>query len=147
MGMMYSIESRFPFLDEDVIAFGMNLPVKFKIGKSSKFYNYKHPFLIDKYIVRKYAEGKLPNDLVYKKKNGFPVVGLRSIHVDPKFFDNGVIKNILQLSTSEFSEMCKSSSNYLISLLASVEIWAKLFIEKNSIEEVDYLILKYITIK
>ncbi len=147
MGMMYSIESRFPFLDEDVIAFGMNLPVKFKIGKSSKFYNYKHPFLIDKYIVRKYAEGKLPNDLVYKKKNGFPIVGLRSIHVEPKFFDNGVIKNILQLSTSEFSEMCKSNSNYLISILASVEIWAKLFIEKKSIEAVDELILKYITIK
>jgi hypothetical protein len=43
--------------------------------------------------------------------------------------------------------MCNTYPNYLISLLASVEIWSKLFIEKKSIEEVDELISKYMTIK
>lgn len=147
MGMIYSIESRFPFLDEDIVTFGMNMPTKFKIGKSSKFYNYKHPFLIDKYIVRKFAEGKLPNDLVYKKKNGFPTNGLRDIYVNPQFFEMGVLQNMLQLNPSEFNQMCKTYPNYLISLLASVEIWSKLFIEKKPIEEVDELISKYMTIK
>lgn len=146
MGMIHSIESRFPFLDEDILAFGMNLPVKFKIGQTSKFHNYKHPFLIDKYIVRKLSENKLPKSLVYKKKNGFPVEGLRSIKVNPQFFYNGTIIDILQLSLQQINFMCNNNPNYLISILASVEIWAKLFIEKKSVEEVDELIQKYFTI-
>jgi asparagine synthase (glutamine-hydrolysing) len=33
MGMLGSIESRFPFLDEQVVRFAVNLPVRFKIGR------------------------------------------------------------------------------------------------------------------
>ncbi|RMD96274.1 MAG: asparagine synthase (glutamine-hydrolyzing), partial [Bacteroidetes bacterium] len=73
MGMIHSIEARFPFLDEDLLEFAVNLPSEYKIGRIPKFYNYKHPFLIDKKIVRKAAEGILPEKLIYKKKNGFPL--------------------------------------------------------------------------
>ena len=51
--MMSSIEVRLPFLDEQIVKFAINLPSKFKIGRSRRFHNYKHPFLIDKWIVRK----------------------------------------------------------------------------------------------
>lgn len=147
MGMMHSIESRFPFLNEDIIAFSMNLPTKFKIGKSFKFHNYKHPYLIDKYIVRKMAEDILPKNLVYKNKNGFPVTGLRDLIVSANFFENSTITDILQLSQIEVKYMCDNSNNYLTSIMASIEIWAKLFVENKSIEEVDLLIQKYISFK
>jgi len=143
MGMIHSIESRFPFLDEDIVSFAMNLPTKFKIGKTFKLYNYKHPFLIDKYLVRKLAENQLPSNLVNKVKKGFPVDGLRNIKVDSMFFKNGTIVEILQLSQTELNYMCHTTPNYLISILASVEIWAKLFVEKKSIEEVDILVQKH----
>lgn len=142
MGMIYSIESRFPFLDESIIDFSMNLPTRFKIGRTNKFYNYKHPFLIDKLIVRKLAENKLPKELVYKKKNGFPSYGLRHTHVNKEFFYNGYLAEILQMDTRQIDYLCKSNSNYLVALLGSVEIWSKLFVEKKSIEEVDALINK-----
>ena len=147
MGMMNSIESRFPFLDEDIIAFAMNLPTKFKIGHTSKFHNYKHPFLIDKYIVRKLAESKLPKELVNKKKKGFPVDGLRELIVNPLFFENGTVVSVLQLSKEQLIFMCKNSPSYLIGILAAVEIWAKLFIEKQTIESVDFIIEKNIHFK
>jgi asparagine synthase (glutamine-hydrolysing) len=142
MGMIYSIESRFPFLDERIVDFALNLPTKFKIGRTNKFYNYKHPFLIDKLIVRKLAENKLPKELVYKKKNGFPSYGLRHTHVNKEFFYNGYLAEILEMDSKQIDYLCKSNSNYLVSLLGSVEIWAKLFVEKKSIEEVDVLINK-----
>lgn len=146
MGMIHSIESRFPFLDEDILAFSMNLPTKFKIGQTLKFHNYKHPFLIDKYIVRKLSENKLPNSLVYKAKNGFPVEGLRSVKINPQFFYNGTIIDVLQLSQQQMNYMCNNTPNYLISILGSIEIWAKLFIEKKSIDVVDELVQKYFII-
>lgn len=143
MGMIHSIESRFPFLDEDIIAFAMNLPTKFKIKKTLKFHNYKHPFLIDKFLVRKLAASKLPPNLVNKVKKGFPVDGLRNIKVDPVFFKNGTLIEILQLTQDQLIYMCNTTPNYLTSILAAVEIWAKLFIEKKSIDEVDLLVQKY----
>lgn len=39
MGMISSIEARFPYLDEAVLKFALNLPVKYKIGRTSRFYN------------------------------------------------------------------------------------------------------------
>lgn len=147
MGMIHSIESRFPFLDESILSFAMNLPSKFKIGKTNKFYNYKHPFLIDKLIVRKLAENKLPNQLVYKKKNGFPLYSLRNTYVNPLFFKNGTVQNIFNLNEEQLNYMCKNTNNYSTSLLASVEIWAKLFLNNESIESVTDDILKYIQIK
>ena len=146
MGMMHSIESRFPFLDEEIIAFAMNLPTKFKISATTKFYNYKHPFLLDKSIVRKLADKKLPKQLSHKKKSGFPSYALRNAIVQPEFFKNGHVSNILQLDSKQIKYMCSNFNNYNTALLASVEIWCKLFIENESIANVSALINNYITI-
>ncbi len=146
MGMIHSIESRFPFLDEDIVKFSMNLPNKFKISRINKFYNYKHPFLMDKAIIRKLADKELPKSLTHKTKNGFPSYGLRYMHVKPEFFQNGTVANSLQLDSRQLKYMCGNFANYSIALLASVEIWAKLFIEKESIEDVSKLINTFITI-
>jgi len=147
MGMIHSVESRFPFLDETMLAFAMNLPSKFKIGYTNKFYNYKHPFLIDKLIVRKLAENKLPKQLVYKKKNGFPLYALRNTYVNHQFFYDGIVQQIFNLSKEQLQYMCKSTNNYNTALLASVEIWAKLFVKNESIETVTKEIYKHIQIK
>jgi asparagine synthase (glutamine-hydrolysing) len=136
MGMIYSIESRFPFLDENIVRFAMNLPIKFKIGRSSRFHNYKHPFLIDKAIVRKTASTYLPQKLVYKKKNGFPTNGLRDIKIRPKFFYDSTTADLLKLNNKQVDYMCQTVPKYHISLLGAFEIWAKLFVHKYSMDKV-----------
>ena len=60
MGMIASIESRFPFLDEELVKFGVNLPGKFKQRKTWRLHNYKHPFIVDKAPVRTEAERCCP---------------------------------------------------------------------------------------
>lgn len=147
MGMMHNIESRFPFLDEKVIAFALNLPVKFKIGKSAKFHNYKHPFLVDKRIVRNLGKRSLPELLYNKKKNGFPLSGLRDMRVKSPFLYNSVFSDLLQLSNKQIDYLVQNSSSYHVGLIAVFEVWAKLFIEHRTIEEVDNLNHKYLEIK
>jgi len=127
MGMMSSIEARFPYLDEEVIKFAINLPSKFKIGRSGRFHNYKHPFLIDKWIIRKTAENYLPNELVYKKKNGFPMFGHKFIKVKDGFFEKGWIEDSLGLRKDVQQYLLRSQDPYFIAKLASVEIFGRIF--------------------
>jgi asparagine synthase (glutamine-hydrolysing) len=138
MGMMHSLEARFPFLDDTLIKFSLNLPINMKIGKTTKLYNIKHPFLIDKYIVRKYAEKILPNSLTYRKKAGFPLFGLIHTEVKEDFFKNGFLANLLEWDKRTTNTFEKETDKYLLSKLASLEIWGKLFVNKEdklSVEE------------
>ena len=136
MGMMSSIEARFPFLDEEIVKFAINLPSKFKIGRSARFHNYKHPFLIDKWIIRKTAEGCLPSELVNKTKNGFPMFGHKFIKIKNGFFEKGWIEDSLGLSKDVQDFLLNSQDPYFVAKLASVEIFGRIFDQGQSLEKV-----------
>jgi asparagine synthase (glutamine-hydrolysing) len=146
MGMIYSIEARFPFLDEEVVHFSLNLPLKYKIGRTNQFYNFKHPFLMDKAIVRKTSKKYLPKDLYQKKKNGFPTYGLRFMKVKPEFFYDGVSASLLGLGKTQIDYMCNSFNTYHIAILASFELWAKLFIQHQSFETTQAQVDQYVSL-
>jgi len=60
MSMAHSIETRVPYLDEDVVEFALSLPspLKHRNGEA-------------KYILKKAAEGIIPDEIIYQKKWGF----------------------------------------------------------------------------
>jgi len=60
MSMANSIETRVPYLDEDLVEFGLTIPSywKHKNGEA-------------KYILKKTAEDFLPREIIYRKKWGF----------------------------------------------------------------------------
>lgn len=60
MSMAHSIETRVPFLDEDLVAFALQIPSSLKLKDGEP-----------KYILKKAAEGIIPNDIIYRKKMGF----------------------------------------------------------------------------
>ena len=84
--MYYSLETRSPFLDKDIIDYGLNLSSSQKIkNKTSKYLNKK--------ILEKY----LPNNLIYKPKKGFALPISRWMKKDLKSWVNDVLsKNQLQ---------------------------------------------------
>ena len=137
MGMMHSIESRFPFLGDEVMKFAINLPVKYKIGRSARFHNWKHPFLIDKAIVRRLGAKYLPDRLVNKKKDGFPMYGLMYMKLDEGFFRNGFWQQQMEMTDEAVSYMYQHVEPYLLAKLASVEIWGRLFYWKESQDAVN----------
>ncbi|QQS42014.1 MAG: asparagine synthase (glutamine-hydrolyzing) [Acidobacteriota bacterium] len=143
MGMMSSIEARFPFLDEDIVRFAINLPSKFKIGRSARFHNYKHPFLIDKWIVRRTAEKYLPKEIVTKKKFGFPMYGHKFLNIRSGFFVNGWVAESLDLNRSVQEFLTETQDPYLIAKLASVDIFGRLFYNGQSREEVKEHVFRF----
>jgi asparagine synthase (glutamine-hydrolysing) len=62
IGMANSIEIRVPFLDHKLVEFAMQMPqhLKYRDGEA-------------KYILKKALEGTVPNEFLYRKKQGFAV--------------------------------------------------------------------------
>ncbi len=147
MGMMHSLESRFPFLDEPVLSFAANLPVKFKIGRTKKFHNYKHPFLIDKFIVREVAKSYLPKSIHDRKKDGFPMYGHTYLKVDANYFKGGYWQEFMGLSDSDIDFMCEGNDPVLTAQLASTDIWGRLFIRRESRDEIHEDLIKHARMK
>lgn len=61
VSMATSIEARVPFLDHRMVEFGFRLPRRIKLGPND----------VPKYILKKAAEGILPNEHIYRPKMGF----------------------------------------------------------------------------
>ena len=61
MSMACSIESRVPFLDHQFVEFAMGIPDRLKIRGR-----------VQKYVLKKAAEGLLPDRIIHRKKAGFP---------------------------------------------------------------------------
>jgi asparagine synthase (glutamine-hydrolysing) len=60
MSMATSIESRVPFLDHRMVEYTMQLPVGLKLREG-----------MTKYILKKAVEGIIPDEIIYRKKQGF----------------------------------------------------------------------------
>lgn len=62
MTMAAGLEMRVPFMDKDLVAFGLGLPIRHKIrGRSLKW------------ILRRWADGRIPASILDRKKWGFRV--------------------------------------------------------------------------
>jgi asparagine synthase (glutamine-hydrolysing) len=62
MAMGVGLEMRVPYLDNRLVDFAINLPLKFKVS-----------FFKTKYLLKKVAERYLPKDIIYRKKMGFGI--------------------------------------------------------------------------
>ena len=60
MSMANSIETRVPFLDEDLVEFALRIPAALKFRNGTT-----------KYILKKAAEGIIPHETIYRRKQGF----------------------------------------------------------------------------
>lgn len=128
MGMSAGIEARFPFLDERVLAFALNLPVRYKIGRSFKVHNWKHPFLVDKALLRRLATRYLPQAAAYRVKKGFPSYGLRQVQVDPELLRGGFWQEMLGLSPAQLAAFIAEAAPYNLARYAAVDLWGRLFV-------------------
>jgi asparagine synthase (glutamine-hydrolysing) len=133
MSMAASIESRVPFLDHKLVEFVAKLPPSLKLrGWTTK------------YILRKAMEDILPQEILHRKKMGFPVplrewfrkgvfqdlqeylLGDRTMARG--YFNRTYIKNLLNSHISGF----QNHSERLWSLL-NFEIWNRIFIDGEEI--------------
>lgn len=131
MTMANSIELRVPFLDHKVMEFSASLPSDFKVRGTTT-----------KYIAKKALRGRVPREILRRKKAGFPVPydswmrkDLRSWTRDlllsqrateRGYFSRRGVENLLSEneSTGQYSKE--------IFCLAVVELWNRIFAESSS---------------
>ncbi len=128
IGMAHSIEARVPFLDHRIVEYTMSLPAEIKVPdrKSTKI------------ILKKAVESILPNEIIYRKKQGFwaPVNEwlrnqwkdyaydeiINSHFVKEKIFDKDYIDRLFSVHTSG-----KSSQGVQLFAILMLALWHKRF--------------------
>ncbi len=76
VAMANSVETRYPFLDENVIALAARMHPRWKL----------RPLLKDKYLLRQAAMRRLPRDVAWRPKNMFRAPTAETFLVDPPAF-------------------------------------------------------------
>lgn len=80
MSMASSLELRVPFLDYRLVEFAARMPSKYKIRNGQ-----------GKYILKKMMEGLLPNEIIYRKKMGFPTPLKKMFEGELRDYSNDIL--------------------------------------------------------
>jgi asparagine synthase (glutamine-hydrolysing) len=143
MGMQHSVECRFPYLDEEVVRFGLNLPRRHKLAVTARVHDRKHPFLLDKAALRRVAmRGHLPGARLAKV--GFPSWGHVDMRIDADLFRGGWVAETLELSDKAVVHLVERESPYYVAKLASVEVFGALFDGHDPVDTVRERIQRHV---
>ena len=123
MGMAASIEARFPFLDNKLARFGVNLPGRFKLRKSIFALDKAHPFVRDKWVVREVANRHMPRDLGQRIKVGFWTTVFDRLEISPQYFANSPLTDMLSLSRSQLRDTVEQAPPDLRLRLLLTDVW------------------------
>lgn len=122
--MMASIESRVPYLENDLIEFAIHLDSEFKIRKKE-----------GKYILKKVAERYLPELIIYRKKMGFPVPYEKFLQFsNDSIFENGFLSNHFGLPSQMLLKFVKGNPMLHFHALTN-ELWGRIHVFNESHEE------------
>jgi asparagine synthase (glutamine-hydrolysing) len=152
ISMAHSLETRVPFLDNDLVSFVLKIPNEYKlqpmngmipveenmVGAKTKFFAHSN---LGKYIFRKAMKGVVPDEILDRKKQGFsppdqswfrgPTMGyIQEILLNEKslsrgFFNPEYIRRIVHEHTEG-----KVNHRLLIWSLLSFEWWNRIFLDE-----------------
>jgi asparagine synthase (glutamine-hydrolysing) len=129
LGMAASIESRFPFLDSRLVKLAVNMPYRYKVRFSPAVLEREHPFLRDKWVLRKVAERYLTASLSQRKKRGFPTSAHLRMDIGAEFFDDSLVANLFELDRRAMRHWTDHASRHLKRRLLHLEVWAHVCLE------------------
>ncbi len=135
LGMAASLEARFPFLDEDLIRASINLPHRAKIRFSPFSWERVHPFLRDKWVLRKVADRYLPRHLSRRKKLGFPVNAWERTNLPEAYFRDSFISNFFQLSAAGLHHLIENADQWTKVRLLLLDVWGEVCLGSTSEEQ------------
>jgi asparagine synthase (glutamine-hydrolysing) len=135
LGMAAGIENRFPFLGSDVIRLAVNLPARFKLRWGRRVHDRRHPFVVDKWLVRELAARRLPPALAMREKQGFPVRVQQRLRVRPSLLRGGFVSDHWRLDDAAVDAIFERTDPSWHLGLALVEIWGRLLLRGECIED------------
>ena len=147
MSMSHSHEVRVPFLDHELIEFGMTIPSYLKWNENNK-----------KYILQKAMKGLLPNQIVNRVKIPFHMPLLKYFQKDFIEIGENVLKESLilkkgfvkkdkilnQIKNIKTKQETNDNALRQILFLTNLELFNKLFLEKEKVTNNDLNINNFI---
>ena len=135
MSMGASVECRVPFLDHRLVKKVINLPLQYRIGKR-----------VDKWMLKEIAARHLPENIVKRKKMGFPLPlhDYLAPFAQGDLFQKGFCNEIIGLHPRGIQEVIASWRTNIQAFfnLVSLELWGRLFIMQEPLEQVSELLEK-----
>jgi asparagine synthase (glutamine-hydrolysing) len=147
MGMSASIEARFPFLDHDVVEMAVNMPVSLKLRFSPGVLEKAHPFVRDKWIVRKIADRYIPKGLSQRIKIGFWTTVFQRLTVREAYFDESWVRNLLELTVKQMRAVHADADQDLMMRLLHLDVWGRVCVEGRSRDRTRQALLPQVTIR
>ena len=129
MSMAASVECRTPFLDHQLVHLAVNLPLSYRLRGRT-----------DKWVLKEVAARYLPRNIVVRQKVGFPLPVQEYLAplANQRFFDDGFCLNTLGMHRQGFLEAVAGWDGRVHGFfnLLALEIWGRLFVMRQSVEEV-----------
>jgi asparagine synthase (glutamine-hydrolysing) len=147
LGMAASIEARFPYLDHALVRAAVNLPYEYKIRPSATTLDPRHPFLCDKWVVRKVADRYIPRTLSRRRKIGFPTNAYDRMQCAPSFFKSGFVAELYRLDERALAHLLDVSARDFRVRLVMLEVWGRLFLRGASESELTAELLRLASVE
>lgn len=117
MGMMASIETRIPYLSNELLRTWIPMPLRFKIKPGDQKGL--------KYLLKRIAARWIPADIIYRPKLGFPVPLKRFVKPNPDIFKSGFLVQSIGLDPEIAQMLCQDLDLYY--QFSSIELWGRIF--------------------
>lgn len=135
MTMAASVECRVPYLDHRIVHKAINFPLTYRIGARS-----------EKWILKKVAARYIPRQLIHRRKAGFPLPFRDYLAplADPRLFADGFCQEHLGYDPRGMRQFLASWDRWVLGFfgLLMLEIWGRLFIRRESLEQVQEHVLR-----
>jgi asparagine synthase (glutamine-hydrolysing) len=145
LSMAHSLESRLPFLDNELVDFSMGIPSKYLVNRDWSEAVRTDTNLSGKYILRRAMSSLLPAEIIENRKQGFSapdqswymhqlVEYVRSVIMSSRSLDRGYFRR--EYLEKVLTEHTSGQVNHrlLIWSLLSFEWWNRLFIDGDSLD-------------
>lgn len=137
LGMAWGLESRFPFLGHALARVCLSGPARMRLRRTSSVGDKRHPFVIDKWIVREAARRHLPVELVERPKMGFPVSIWDRSSVRIGRLVDGMFADMFSLGRAELESFAATASPEIVLRSLLVETWLRACVEREPQDKVE----------
>jgi asparagine synthase (glutamine-hydrolysing) len=136
LGMAWGLESRFPFLGHELARVCLSGPAHLRLRRTRHVGDRRHPFVVDKWVVREAARRHLPVELVERPKMGFPVSIWNRTEVRVDQLYGGAFADLFGLRDDQLDAFAASAGSELLLRALLVETWMRVCVERQSIDDV-----------
>ena len=148
LSMAHSLESRVPFLDNELVDFTTKIPTKYLLNNSYYRGADTDMNLSGKYIFRRSMEGILPKEIITNRKQGFSapdqswymqklIEFIKDIILSEQSLDRGIFQKAYLEKVLDEHISGKVNHRLLIWSLLSFEWWNRLFIDGERIQHTE----------